>query len=148
VVYRKGAKIAGRGVAWYAVCGSVSIAIALAVAACGDDKGSPTARSNDANPAYLVRGVVLEVSDDALTVHHEAIDDFVGKNGKVTGMDAMVMRFRLAPQARAVGVGEGDKVEIRFEARNAKPRFVIQSLRVLPSEAAIHFRAAAPVNPQ
>ena len=148
MVYHKGAGIAGHGRAWHTARGLVTIAVALAVVACGDEKGSSSARSDDANPAYRVRGVVLEVSEDALTLHHEAIDDFVGESGKVTGMDAMVMRFRLAPQLHAVRVGEGDKVEIRFVARNVKPRFVIQSLRVLPNEAALHFRAAAPVNPQ
>lgn len=138
---------AGREMIWELAPGLTVIVFVLAATACDGGDLSPTAGDADAFPAYSVRGRVLEVSEDALTLHHEAVDDFVGASGKVTGMDAMVMRFHLARRLRDVDLAEGAKVEIRFEARNTKPKFVITSLRGLPPDTELQFRAARPPDP-
>jgi hypothetical protein len=111
-------------------------------AGCEGDGASQ--RGAEAVRAYTTRGVVLEVGADAWVVHHEAIDNFVGRNGEVRGMDAMVMRFALGPDLRPEDVNQGEKLRFRFEADPERRRYVITEARTLPPETVVHFRAARP----
>jgi len=124
------------------------VALSIGMMAC-DGGGTPTpagvAEAPVAAPrVYTSRGVVLEVAEDALTIHHEAIDDYAGPDGKVTGMDSMVMRFPLTPQSRGTAVGEGDKVMFRIEARTTEPRYRLTEVKELPAGTVLDFRAAQP----
>ena len=68
---------------------------------------------------YTVRGEVLELPQKGkpqreFKVHHEAIDTFVGSDGKVVGMNAMTMAF---PPGDGVSISDlalGDKIELTF----------------------------------
>ncbi|MGD2083058.1 MAG: copper-binding protein [Chromatiales bacterium] len=106
-----------------------------------------TAGDATAVRSYTARGVVLEATDDALTVHHEAIDDFVGSDGRVIGMDPMAMRFRRGRGVGAGAVDEGDKIRFRFDVRTDGHPYLITEARKLPPGTVMDFRAARPPGP-
>jgi hypothetical protein len=119
------------------------VCLTLAGTACDGDSPSGEDELGPV-PTYTTRGVVLEVAEDALVLHHEAIDDYARPNGQITGMDAMVMRFRLEPGIGSDEGGVGDKLEFRFHAGPDEPRFVITEVEKLPADTVLDFRAARP----
>ena len=88
-------------------------AVVFSSYACDTENPTVPVHATAAVPAYTVRGVVKQATDDTLFVHHEAIDDFADLDGQVIGMDAMVMRFHLAP-GLVHGYQEGDKLEFLY----------------------------------
>jgi hypothetical protein len=94
----------------------------------------------------MVRGEVVELpaaGGSDLVVHHEAIDDLVGVDGTVWGMDAMVMPFALDAGVDLEGVGVGDKVELTLQMDwLADQPHRILALRRLPPETQLVFRRA------
>jgi len=120
------------------------VAVMLGVAGC-EGSGPPAAGHSDSVHAYTVRGEVLEVLEDALVLHHEAIDDFVGSDGRVKGMDSMVMGFHLGPGMRPDVAHEGDKVRFRFEVRPEGRDHVVTEVEKLPADTVLDFRAAHPL---
>ncbi|MFN7132272.1 MAG: copper-binding protein [Myxococcales bacterium] len=102
----------------------------------------PAAASGD---RYTVRGELVRITrNDAsappqLTIRHEAIPDFKDADGKVVGMEAMVMPFPLAPGASAEGLSPGDKVRFRFVMDWATNRYQVEQLEKLPPDAELKF---------
>ena len=118
--------------------GIVCAAAMLAAGACG--------RSRQGHD-YTVRGLLVQAPDGraGLYLFHEAIDDWVGRDGKVEGMDAMAMPYPVARGVSLAGLQPNDKVEITIHAdwRSDKPVEVTR-IRKLPPETQLVFRAAKP----
>jgi hypothetical protein len=117
-----------------------ALAAALAVVlACG----GPAARD------YKVRGKVSELPQPGqtrvLSVDHEAIDGFVDRDGKATGMDPMTMSYPLARGVSTDGLAAGQPVELTLHVDwSADPPAEITSLKKLPPDTKLEFRAAKP----
>jgi Cu/Ag efflux protein CusF len=122
----------------------------LALVAC--DRQRP-ADLPPADHVYEGRGVVYEVVPTArgwteLVIHHQAIPEFVSREGEVTGMDSMTMPFRVADEVSLEGVSAGNPVEFRFEIRwQGEPALLITSLERLPPGTEIDFGPGAEVEP-
>ena len=118
----------------------VLLGLALALAACRSE--SPAAA------VYRLRGEVarLPAGDNLLTLHHEAIDDFRDRDGRVVGMDSMTMPFPLGKDVPLAGVAVGDRVEITLRVDwTADPGVAITTLTKLPAAAPpLVFRPARP----
>ena len=99
---------------------------------------------------YTVRGLVVEAPDPAnpaagLYLYHEAIDDWVGRDGKNDGMDPMAMPFPVARGVPLTGLVNNDKVEVTLHVDwNADTAVEITKLRKLPPDTRLVFRAAKP----
>jgi len=112
----------------------------LALLGCG------AARGRD----YVVRGRVAELPDphdpaSGFQVSHEAVDDFVGRDGQRTGMDPMTMGFPLAPGVSLKGLLVGDPIRFVLHIDwSAEPTVRITRIRKLPPGTPIVFRAAEP----
>lgn len=78
-------------------------------------------------------------------VHHEAIDTFVGRDGRLVGMSAMVMPFPLGEGVSLDGIAPGDIVEVTFEVNwESDPYFQVTRLTELPPETALVFGKTKP----
>jgi hypothetical protein len=106
-----------------------------------DQRPTPPTQVPTQQPAvpehtYTVRGqvVALPTPTSSLQIRHEAIPDFVRKDGS-KGMNAMIMGF---PTAQGVSLRElapGDKVEFVLEVwLNPKMRYQISRISKLPAE--------------
>ena len=96
---------------------------------------------------YTVRGQVVQPPKDAssLYIYHEAIDDWVSREGKVEGMDTMAMPFPVAKGVPLEGIQANDKVEMKLHVDWASENPVeIRELRELPPDTKLEFRAAKP----
>lgn len=118
---------------------NLACAVLLLAAGCG-------ARGRD----YTVRGLVVQAPDPAhpaagLYLYHEAIDDWVGRDGKRDGMDPMAMPFPVARGVPLTGIAANDKVEVTLHVDwNADRAVEITKLRKLPADTRLVFRAAQP----
>lgn len=104
------------------------------------DTTSPTARS------YTVRGVVLRAATDGREwqIHHEALPEFVGIDGKVEPMDAMVMPFPIDAQV-AGDLRVGDKIRFTFQVDwQGSPPLLVTRWERLPADTRLSFEAPAP----
>jgi hypothetical protein len=114
----------------------------LAAAGCG--KGEAKGRD------YTVRAQVVQAPDPAnpaggLYLYHEAVDDWVGRSGKVEGMDTMAMPFPVAKGVPLAGIQANDKVEVTMHVDwDAETPVQITRVRKLPPETRLVFRAAKP----
>jgi hypothetical protein len=117
-------------------------AVLLLAAGCG--QGVQTGRD------YTVRAQVVQTPDPAnpaagLYLYHEAVDDWMGRDGKVEGMDPMAMPFPVAKGVSLTGIQANDKVEVTLQVDwQAEPPVGIVALRKLPPETRLVFRAAKP----
>jgi hypothetical protein len=98
---------------------------------------------------YIVRGQVVELPSPAngnlLQFHHEAVDDFVTREGKVEGMDSMTMPFLVARNVPLRDIQPGDKIEVILHVDWQADRAVeITGLRKLAPDQKLDFRAARP----
>jgi hypothetical protein len=96
---------------------------------------------------YTVRAQVVQPADPTtgLYLYHEAIDDWMGRSGEVEGMDPMSMPFPVAEGVPTAGIETNDKVEVTLHVDwNAETPVEITSLRELPRETQLVFRAAEP----
>jgi hypothetical protein len=99
---------------------------------------------------YTVRGMVVQAPDPAnpaggLYLYHEAIDDWVGRDGKQEGMDPMGMPFPVARGVPLTGLAANDKIEVTLHVDwNADTAVEITQLRKLPRDTRLVFRAAKP----
>jgi hypothetical protein len=124
---------------------ALACAALLLAAGCGGAGGK---RGRD----YTLRAQVAQAPDPAnpaagLYLYHEAIDDWVSRDGKVEGMDPMTMPFPVAPGVSLTGLAAGDKVEVTLHADwSADTAIRITSLRELPADTRLDFRAARPPN--
>jgi Cu/Ag efflux protein CusF len=120
------------------------LAAMLQITSCGRGGPQSTATTPDVSHTYQVRGVVVEILRDALMIHHQAIEDYIGPHGQVVGMDPMVMRFQLAPDLHTDDFHVGDVLDFSFEDRPQGQGFVIVEAHGLSSETVLDFRAAHP----
>ena len=80
-----------------------------------------------------------------LFLHHEPIDDWAGRDGKVEGMDTMTMGFAVAEGVSLAGIQPGDKVETTLHVDwEADMPVEITALRELPPDTRLEFREARP----
>jgi hypothetical protein len=96
---------------------------------------------------YTVRGMLIQPpsAQNGVYLFHEAIDDWVGRDGKVEGMDAMAMPYPVAQGVSLDGLRINDKVEITVHADWQSDRPVeITRIRKLPPDIKLVFRAAKP----
>lgn len=99
---------------------------------------------------YTVRGQVRQIPDPAtpgsgLYIGHEAIDDWVGRNGEVEGMDPMTMPFEVADGVSIEGIQPGDVIEFTLHVDwEADTPVEITRLRELPPDTNLVFREAKP----
>ncbi len=126
----------------------------LVLAALGGCPGTSGDSAGDAAASelrvYPVRGLLRSLPEPEserpeILVRHEAIDDFVGINGEVVGMDSMSMPFPLAPGLDLSGVAPGDKVLLRLEVDWAADEPArVTAIEKLDPESELEFRAARP----
>jgi Cu/Ag efflux protein CusF len=108
------------------------------------DKGSGSGRT------YTTRGQVVQLPDPAnpgtgLTLNHEAIDQFMDRQGEIVGMDPMSMPFPVAKDLSLEGLQVGDVVELKLHVDwGGDPEVEIVELRELPAGTRLDFRAAKP----
>jgi len=127
-------------------------ALGAASSACSDEHAeeAPAAATSPPDQSYTVRGRIVHVSrpegpDTEVSLHHEAIDAFVSRDGEVVGMDAMTMPFSVAAGVPVSDLAAGDVVEVHFEVRwNGGDMLTITRLRKLPAETVIEDRRARP----
>lgn len=94
-----------------------------------------------AENTYTTRGVIVALpgpntAKQYLQIHHEAIPEFVGRSGTVTGMKEMIMDFPdVAPGEVVRGIKVGDAVRFTFEVRwKSTPRTLVTKIEKLPPE--------------
>jgi Copper binding periplasmic protein CusF len=122
---------------------AVLLVVLAPLAAC---KPRQTARQG--GRTYTVRGQVIQLPDPAqpgsgLVLQHEAVDDFVGRDGTVVGMDPMAMPFPVAPGVSLAGIAPADVVEFDLNVDwKADPAVAITRVRKLPPGTKLVFRAA------
>lgn len=99
---------------------------------------------------YTVRGQVVQLPDPSnpgtgLYLNHEAVDDFVGRDGEMVGMDPMSMSFPVNGKVPLAGLQVGDVVEFKLHVDwGAEPEVEIVEIRELPAGTKLEFRAARP----
>jgi hypothetical protein len=79
-----------------------------------------------AEQTYIVRGVITSLPTpqkpaSELMIRHEAIPQFVGREGKVIGMEPMEMPFTPRPGVSLDGLNVGRPVEFTLEVRWSPP---------------------------
>jgi Cu/Ag efflux protein CusF len=122
---------------------ALACAALLLAAGCGGARG-------EGGRDYTLRAQVAQAPDPAnpaagLYLYHEAIDDWVSRDGKVEGMDPMTMPFPVAPGIPLTGLAAGDKVEVTLHADwSADTAIQITRIRELPAGTRLDFRAARP----
>lgn len=121
---------------------TILIALVTAISAIGcGPKAEPGGHD------YTLRAQVVQPPSDAtgLYLYHEAIDDWVGRSGKVEGMDTMAMPFPVAKGVPLEGIQANDKVEVKLHVDWESERPVeIREVRELPPDTKLDFRAAKP----
>lgn len=110
-------------------------ALVLLLAGACSEKTAPPA-------TYSVRGVVEGLptpeTRNTMLVQHEALPDFVHRDGKRRGMDAMIMPFGVADDLALDGIAKGDKVEFTLEVKwDRNPPGHITAIRKLPADTAL-----------
>jgi len=113
---------------------SVVFAVSLALAATACTKRA------DANASYRTRGLVNEVegsgADLRVEIHHERIADFKDRDGNLSPMDSMAMKFALGPGVDAGAFKPGAKVAVDFDVRwSDSAPLLITKADVLPEPA-------------
>jgi hypothetical protein len=96
---------------------------------------------------YTLRAQVVQPPDAAtgLYIYHEAVDDWVSRDGKMDGMDPMAMPFPVAKGVSLEGIQANDKVEVKLHVDwNADRPVEITQVRELPPDTKLVFRAAKP----
>ena len=123
---------------------TVLLLVLLVLGAGCADKGSGSGRT------YTARGQVVQLPDPAnpgtgLTLNHEAIDQFVDRQGELVGMDPMSMPFPVAQGVSLEGIQVSDIVEFKLHVDwSAEPAAEITEIRELPAGTKLDFRAAKP----
>ena len=88
---------------------------------------------------YTVNGKIVGVGakpGDKIDIHHERIADYKSREGKVAGMDSMVMSF--APSASMPPVAVGDIVRVTFTVHfDSDPGLRIVTIEKLPADTTL-----------
>lgn len=121
----------------------------LSLAGCSGSSGG-----EESGRTYTVRGQVTQLPDPGnpgtgLYLNHEAIDDFVSRDGEVVGMDPMTMSFPVDQEVSLEGIGVGDVVEVKLHVDWAEAGIAeIVEIRELPPGTKLVYRAAQPKKEQ
>lgn len=97
---------------------------------------------------YTVRGEVTALPEKGkpqteLMIKHEAIDDFKNKDGKVVGMNSMIMDFPPEKGLDVTVLKVGDKVEVEFAVWwSQSPPWLATKITKLPAETKLEYRRA------
>lgn len=117
--------------------------VALSLAGCsGEQSGS--------GRTYTMRGQVIQLPDPknpgtGLTLNHEAIDDWVSRDGETVGMDPMTMSFLVDEKVPLEEIQVTDVVEVKLHVDwGGQPEVEIVEIRELPPGTKLVFRAAKP----
>lgn len=141
---------------------ALAVASMLGVAGCeqkstttpGQNTKAPNAGSSASAPGaadrrtYVVRGIIRELplgNDGGRTqfmAQHEAIDNFVGYDGKLVGMNSMLMAFPMGPGMSLEGFAVNDIVKITFDVVPSEKRYFMTALEKLPAGTELEFRKA------
>lgn len=109
-----------------------------------------TGRGSDSGRTYTTRGQVVQLPDPAnpgtgLTLNHEAIDQFMDRQGEIVGMDPMSMPFPVAKDVPLDRLQVGDVIEFKLHVDwGGDPEVEITEIRELPPGTKLDFRAAKP----
>jgi Cu/Ag efflux protein CusF len=107
-------------------------------------------RESGSGRTYTLRGQVIQLPDPknpgtGLTLNHEAIDDFVSRDGERVGMDPMTMSFLVDEKVPLEGIQATDIVEFKLHVDwGVQPEVEIVEIRELPPGTKLDFRAAKP----
>ena len=118
--------------------------LSLSLAGCSGNEETGTGRT------YTVRGQVRQLPDPnnpgtGLYLNHEAIDDFVTRDGEMTGMDPMTMSFPVEEKVSLEGIQVGDVIEFKLHVDWATETGAeIVEIRELAPGTKLVFRAAQP----
>lgn len=104
----------------------------------------------DSGRTYTVRGQVTQLPDPGnpgtgLYVNHEAIDQFMSRDGEIVGMDPMSMPFQVDEKVPLQDIQVGDVIE--FDLRvdwGGDTEVEIVRIQELPPGTKLQFRAAQP----
>jgi hypothetical protein len=111
---------------------------------------SCTGKGPDSGRTYTTRGQVIQLPDPAnpatgLTLNHEAVDQFMDRQGEIVGMDPMSMPFPVAKDVSLEGLQVSDVVEFDLHVDwSQEPAAEITRIRKLPAGTKLDFRAAKP----
>lgn len=103
----------------------IALAALLVGLGCAGDRSEESPTATQLSPpdhTYPLRGQVValprpESTKPTLSVHHEAVPEFVSRGGEVVGMEAMTMSFVVADEVDLTGIEVGDRVEATLEIR-------------------------------
>jgi Cu/Ag efflux protein CusF len=112
--------------------------LCLAVVGCSRGPSLPPP-----DQTYTLRGRIETVPArdkpaSELMIEHEPIPTFVNREGRVVGMNSMVMPFTPAPGVSLEGYKAGDIVEFTFEVRWKNGGSRLTNLRKLPPDTALY----------
>ena len=111
---------------------------------------SCTGKDADSGRTYTTRGQVVQLPDPAnpgtgIMLNHEAIDQFMDRQGEIVGMDPMSMPFPVSGDVPLDGIQVGDVVEFKLHVDwGGDPEVEITEIRELPAGTKLNFRAAKP----
>lgn len=113
----------------------VAFALLFALVACDSDE---PAESTPPDGTYTVRGEVRDVGPTSIAIHHEAIPEFVNREGEPSGMASMSMMFH-RPESLAIdGIETGDPVELTFDVRwNGDHTLTLTAIEELPADTVL-----------
>lgn len=112
-----------------------AFALLFALVACD---GAEPAEPTSPDGTYTVRGQVGDVGETSLAVHHEAIPEFVNREGEPSGMASMSMMFHRPASVPIEGIETGDLVELTFDVRwNGDHTLTLTAIEELPEDTVL-----------
>ena len=128
-----------------AILASLSALVVL-LTSCGEQSQV----SNDQLPppaTYEVRGLVRKIKQQSIgrtqvSIHHEAIPEFVGIKGQVEGMKSMTMPFTVAESVDLEGIAPGTKIVFELTVDWSAPEpALITGIEVLPPDSELQLQS-------
>lgn len=121
------------------------LAVITLALACSCAKKESSKETGSSEPAFTATGrgevkhIAVGPKATVLTIHHEAIPDWLDRSGKKMSMMSMSMEFRAGPSLDVGGVAAGDKVEFGIAVYYGAddPRMEITSIKKLPPDTAL-----------
>ena len=122
------------------------VAWVVLLASCGEQS---RVTDDDLPPpaTYEVRGQVRNVKEQSigrtqLSIHHEALPDFVGIHGEVESMKSMTMPFTVAEAVDLEGIAPGTKILFQLTVDWSAPEpALITGIEKLPPDSALEFES-------